>query len=78
MLVFRQSRRTLPLFTLMGGLMAGGFLPGCGSERRVPLPVEAKTPGELRLPKIPQDHKALAKNVNPNAPRSIKELQKNP
>ncbi len=75
MRVFKSSSRGFPNLATTIGLVAGVLISGCGSERREPLPAEAKTPGELRVPKFPQDKQAIAKTINPNAPRSVKELQ---
>jgi hypothetical protein len=76
--VVRDPRRSFSLLAAIAVLPACGLVPGCGSERGEPLPAEAKTPGELRLPNFPADKKALGKNVNLKAARSIKELQSKP
>jgi hypothetical protein len=73
MLGLRKLRPTICILMIIGAVTAAAGLSGCSSERREPLPPEAKTPGELKPPKLPKG--PLAKNVNPNAPRSIKELQ---
>jgi hypothetical protein len=78
MLCLRALRRTLPMLTTAGGLVAGALVAGCGSERTEPLPAEAKTPGQLRPPNLARDKQPLAKNVNLKAPSSIKELQTKP
>jgi hypothetical protein len=73
----RVSIRILPKVILMGSLVAPSLFAGCG-ERTAPLPAEAKTPGELKVPNLAQQTKPLAKNVNLKAPRSIKEVQPAP
>jgi hypothetical protein len=77
MRVVRHPRRTFSLVVAVA-VWPAGVLPGCGSDRREPLPVEAKTPGQLKVPEFPVDKKSLAKNVNPKAARSIKDLQSKP
>jgi hypothetical protein len=77
MRVFRVSHSIISLFLASGGLVAGGLVAGCG-DRREPEPAEAKIPGELKVPKYAEDNKAISKDVNLKAARSIKELQSQP
>ncbi len=75
MLGLWELRRTYPIRAAISGFVMAALVAGCGSDRREPLPEQAKTPGELKPPNLPKGSQPLAKNVNPNAPRSIKEMQ---
>jgi len=77
MLGSREFRRAFCKLTAMGGLAAVTLVSGCG-EGREPLPIEAKTPGELKPRPLGRDAQPVAKNVNQQAPRSIKEIQSKP
>jgi hypothetical protein len=72
----RVTRRTF-FIAAIEGLVAAAFVSGC-SEGREPLPVEARTPGELKAPPLGRDAQPVAKSVNQQAPRSIKEIQPKP
>jgi hypothetical protein len=70
-----ETRFSLSIITAIAGAMTTVLVVGCNSERTAPLPIEAKTPGELRPPAGAPGAQPLPKNVNPNAPRSIKDVQ---
>ena len=73
----RELCRTGFVLAATGFLVGAGLVSGC-SEGREPLPAQAKTPGELKPPPLGRDAQPVAKNVNQEAPRSIKEIQPKP